>query len=195
MAKGGLLEAILSALRALFARPAPPPAPVVPEPAPAPKQATTPPKTPAVIAAAVLIAAPLTASFEGLRTKPYKDPGDGRATVCYGETEREMRQYTPEECKVLLQARLAADYAPAVLKCVPAISERPQILAASTDAAYNAGTAAFCRSPMARRFNASDWAGGCQSFVGWYVRGGGKVLPGLVRRRQAEAALCRRGLA
>jgi lysozyme len=147
-------------------------------------------KASAAIIAACLIAAPLTAMFEGLRTKPYADPGDGRLTVCYGETEREMRRYTPDECRVLLEARQQKDYAPAVLKCVPAIGSKPNAFAASIDAAYNAGTAAFCRSPMTKRFNAGDWAGGCNAFSGWYVTAKGKKLPGLVRRREAERTLC-----
>jgi lysozyme len=147
----------------------------------------------AAIAAAVLVAAPLTASFEGLRTKPYHDPGDGRATVCYGETEREMRVYTADECQVLLVARQQRDYAPAVLKCVPAIGSKPKIFAASIDAAYNTGTAAFCRSPIAKRFNAGAWIGGCGAFHGWYTTAKGKPLPGLVRRRAAEQTLCLEG--
>ena len=153
----------------------------------------TPPKAPALIAAAILLAAPLTASFEGLRTKPYHDPGDGRLTVCYGETERTMRTYTADECKMLLRSREASDYAPKVWGCVPQIITRREAFAASVDAAYNAGVAAFCRSPMARKFNAGDWAGGCAAFQNWRVTGGGRVLPGLVRRRAAEARLCAKG--
>jgi lysozyme len=158
-------------------------------------EARTPPKAPAAIAAALLLSVPLTSAFEGLRTKPYSDPGDGRKTVCYGETEREMRRYTPDECAVLLQARQAKDYAPSVVICVPSIADKPNALAASIDAAYNAGVKAFCKSQMARRFNADDWAGGCNAFRGWYVTAKGKALPGLVRRREAERALCLRGAA
>jgi lysozyme len=106
-----------------------------------------------------------------------------------------MRSYTPDECRVLLQARQASNYAPAVLKCVPSLALRAQPFAASVDAAYNAGVKAFCGSPMARKFNAGDWAGGCAAFSGWYVRGGGRVLPGLIRRREAERALCAKGAA
>ena len=152
----------------------------------------TPPKTPAIIAAAVLISAPLTASFEGLRTKPYPDPGDGRPTVCYGETERPIREYTPAECLALLKSRQLQDYAPKVLACVPAFKDEKRIyaFAASTDFAYNAGTKAFCNSRMARSFNLKNWKQGCEGFRNYYVRGGGKVLRGLVRRRDAEARLC-----
>jgi lysozyme len=155
--------------------------------------ARTPPKMPAIIALAVLISAPFTAMYEGLRTKPYPDPGNPKVlTVCFGETEMPMREYTADECAVLLKARQAKDYAPAVLKCVPGLASRKYAFAASIDASYNAGVAAFCKSPMAVRFKAGDWAGGCKAFSGWYIRGGGKVLKGLVRRREAEARLCAR---
>ena len=140
------------------------------------------------------MAVPITTAFEGLRSKPYLDPA-GKLTVCIGETEREMRSYTADECKVMLAARQRQDYAPAVLKCVPSIALRKEVFAASIDAAYNAGAGAFCRSPMARKFNAGDWGGGCNAFSGWRTTAKGKVLAGLVRRRQAEAALCRRGAA
>jgi lysozyme len=92
----------------------------------------------------------------------------------------------------LLKDRQAADYAPAVLKCVPGFADqrRRYAFAASIDAAYNAGTSAFCRSRMARSFNAGKWKAGCEGFRGWYVLAGGKKLPGLARRREAERSLC-----
>src|SRR5690349_18002275 len=77
---------------------------------------------PAALGACALCTA-LTAAYEGLRTKPYHDPGDGRLTVCYGETEREMRTYTPQECAALLRERQMSDYAPKVLQCVPAFAD------------------------------------------------------------------------
>jgi lysozyme len=38
------------------------------------------------------------------------------------------------------------------------------------------------------RANRGDWEGAAEAFRAW-VKGGGKVLPGLVRRREAEIAL------
>ena len=155
----------------------------------------TPPKTPALIALAVLLSAPLSAKFEGLRTKPYPDPGNPKLmSVCYGETEREMRSYTADECLVLLRSRQTNDYAPAVAKCVPGLALKTYPFAASVDFAYNAGIKAFCRSPMAKRFKAGDWASGCNAFRGYYTTANHKPLRGLVRRREAEAGLCLKGL-
>ena len=38
------------------------------------------------------------------------------------------------------------------------------------------------------RVQREDWEGAAAAFMLW-TKGGGRVLPGLVRRRQAEAAL------
>jgi lysozyme len=154
--------------------------------------------TAAAIVAACALTAGVTASFEGLRTKPYYDPAHVQ-TVCYGETEREMRNYTPGECLALLKDRQSADYAPAIAKCVPDFADERHryAFAASIDAAYNAGIAAFCKSRMARAFNAGAWRQGCDLFAGWYatarINGKPTPLPGLQRRRSAERALCLKG--
>jgi lysozyme len=153
----------------------------------------------AAIAAAVAVSATVTAGYEGLRTKPYYDPAHV-LTVCYGETERQMRTYSSTECFALLKDRQTADYAPSIAKCVPAFADprHRYAFAASIDASYNAGISAFCRSRMARAFNGGNWIGGCKLFSGWYAtaRINGKPTPlkGLQRRREAERALCLRDL-
>jgi lysozyme len=70
---------------------------------------------------------------------------------------------------------------------------RPNQLAASVSLAYNIGTTAFCRSTVARRFNAGQWKAGCDAFLMW-DRAGGRKVRGLTRRREAERAICLRGL-
>jgi lysozyme len=152
----------------------------------------------AAILAAVGVASTLTEPSEGLRLRPYYDPAMIRS-YCFGETENvEERLYSKEECASRLRARMARDYAPAILGCVPAFADpkRRNAFAASIDASYNAGSLAFCRSPMAKAFNAGRWTEGCAAFKGWYVSARNRrtgvrtVLPGLVKRRNAEAALC-----
>jgi hypothetical protein len=98
----------------------------------------------------------------------------------------------------LLRARMARDYAPHLLQCVPAFVDidRRFAFGALLDASYNAGWAAACKSRMAVSFRAGDWAQGCAGFKGWYVTarkrttGQRIMLKGLVRRRDAEAATC-----
>ncbi len=151
------------------------------------------------IAAAVAIAAPsLTEPFEGFEPRPYLDPAKVR-TVCYGETEGiETRVYSKSECGQLLRVRMARDYAPRLLACLPQLIDqrRRNVFAAMLDASYNAGWSAVCQSRMARSIRAGDWTGACTGLRGWYVTArnrqtGQRIqLAGLVRRRNAEAALC-----
>lgn len=53
---------------------------------------------------------------------------------------------------------------------------------------FNAGGAALRTSTLLKKLNAGDYAGAASEFLRW-VNGGGKKLPGLVRRREAEKAL------
>lgn len=56
--------------------------------------------------------------------------------------------------------------------------------------AYNCGENALARSSILKNLNAGDREAAARGFALWN-RGGGKVLPGLVRRRAAEASLFR----
>ena len=138
-----------------------------------------------LIAAAVAVVTPVTSSFEGTRLKPYRDPV-GVETVCTGETQVAMHPYTVEQCGAMLRKDLREKYANSVIACTPDVAIRTNVFAAALDAAYNAGPAAYCRSPMAAHFRAQQWQQGCEAFRGWHVYG----LAGLVRRRNAEADLC-----
>lgn len=142
----------------------------------------------ALIAAAASLAIPLVSTWEGLRTRPYRDPV-GIATVCYGQTNVEMREYTPEECKQMLNRAIVQRYAPPVLACTPGIGEYPGAFAAAISLAYNIGPTAYCNSTAARRFREGKLKAGCDAFAMW-VRAGGRVLPGLVNRREAEIQMC-----
>lgn len=59
--------------------------------------------------------------------------------------------------------------------------------------AYNAGAGALKGSGLLRRVNAGQWRDVPGEFAKWRM-GGGVILPGLVRRRAAEAALFMRGV-
>lgn len=157
----------------------------------------------ALCGAAALVCLPLTATSEGLRTRPYLDPVK-ILTVCYGETQGvdPARIYSRDECAVMLRKRLAQNYAPRILACLPELADdrRVKVFGALLDAAYNAGSAAVCNSRMARAIHAGDWRGACNGFYGWYTtardrRTGQRIkLNGLVTRRGKEAALCLEGI-
>lgn len=147
-----------------------------------------------VVAATSMV---LTEPNEGYSGKAYWDRYGKVWTQCFGDTANVDPSiiYSKSECAVKLRARMAKDFAPDLLKCVPdfAVPGHQLAFGALLDASYNAGPSAACRSPMAREFNAGNWAAGCTRFKGWYVTSGGVKLPGLVRRRAEEATFCMTG--
>lgn len=115
-------------------------------------------------------------------------------TICDGDTKgvRPGMVETREGCTARLERQLVAHATP-VLKCVPGLKGRDNQLVASVSLAYNIGTAGFCRSTVARRFNAGNWRGGCDAMLMWN-KAGGREVRGLTLRRQRERALCLKGL-
>jgi len=130
-----------------------------------------------------------TQSQEGLKLYGYLDPV-GVATKCYGDTHEVVlgHKYSKEECKASLENQLTVA-ALGVKSCVPMLAVHPGPFAAATDFAYNAGVGAFCKSSIANKFRSGNWAGGCAELSKW-IYAGGKVLPGLVKRRAAERKKC-----
>jgi lysozyme len=148
-------------------------------------------------AAALAIAAALIGGFEGKRNQPYRDPV-GILTVCYGHTGKdiEQRKYTDEECLALLEQAIA-QHADALACIKTPLQLREQI--AFVSLAFNIGTAKFCggsgykTSTVVKKANAGDMAGACAAMSAW--RNGCKAgkcspLPGLVKRRAVERAVC-----
>jgi len=54
--------------------------------------------------------------------------------------------------------------------------------------AFNAGLGNLQRSQIRIRANRGEWEGAAEALMDW-TKGGGRVLPGLVKRREAEKAL------
>lgn len=161
------------------------------EPMQAPPKLTGKQKLVGSIGAAALPVLAIIAMWEGKENDPYQDIV-GVWTVCYGETRVEMRSYTDAECEDML-ADAVGDFAGAVLERNPNLRDHPNQLAAATSLAYNIGKSAYARSTAARRFGAGDLAGGCEAMT-WWNKAGGRVVRGLVNRRQAEYRLCMEGL-
>ena len=55
--------------------------------------------------------------------------------------------------------------------------------------AYNIGDTAFCNSTVVKRLNIMDYAGACDAILLWN-KVKGRVVQGLVNRREAERRLC-----
>ena len=156
----------------------------------APRPTGTPKKTAAatVIAAMLALATPFVGQWEGKRNDPYRDIV-GVLTVCYGETRGiENRRYTDAECEAMLEDGLS-DFGEAVVARNPELRQYPEQWAAATSLSYNIGKGAYARSTVAKRFEAGRWRSACDNFLAWKYAGG-KVVQGLVNRRNDERKLC-----
>jgi lysozyme len=127
------------------------------------------------------------AGEEGMRKAVYLDPV-GIPTYCFGETQgaRLGDTYTPEQCREKLGARVL-EFGAAVDRCVRTPMS-PSRKAGLTSFAYNVGSDAFCNSTLVRRLNAAD-PDACDEMRRW-TKAKGITLPGLVKRREQERALC-----
>ncbi len=135
--------------------------------------------------------------FEGFERKakrgieitavPYVCPA-GFWTIGYGHlcgaehppiTEGEAEAYLARDLQTALTA---------TLRYCPVLATEPEArLAAIVDFTFNLGAGRLQTSTLRRRINQRDWSSAGQELRRW-VYSGGKVLPGLVTRREAEAA-------
>ena len=132
----------------------------------------------------------LTKQFEGLRLEAYQDAA-GIWTIGYGHTGRDVRpgrRVSEFEAEVLLRADLR-DAIDCVNRAVEVEITQHQF-DALVDFCYNTGRGNFQRSSLLGKVNLEDFEGAAVQF-GLWVNVGMKPVPGLVRRRAAEAALFR----
>lgn len=132
--------------------------------------------------------------FEGLYLHAYLCPA-GIPTIGVGSTRYE--DGTPvtlndppiskDRALVMLDLHVRNRLVPAVMKLCPG-ADTSERIAALVDFAYNLGEGRLQASTLRRRVNERDFDGAVTELGKW-TRGGGRVLPGLVRRRAAEAAL------
>jgi lysozyme len=141
------------------------------------------------------LAAEMCKRFEGFRSKPYLCPANV-ATIGYGSTyyangvkvTLNDPPTTQEEAHVLLMYELGHTYLPGVLRNCPGLITDVRKCNAIVDFAYNLGTGRLQTSTLKRKINANDWEGAKEQLMLW-TKGGGRVLPGLLKRRTAECAL------
>jgi len=75
-----------------------------------------------------------------------------------------------------------------VLAVSPKLIDTPNSLVAIVSFTFNLGIGAYRSSTLRRKVDAQDWDAARKQIKRW-VHGGGKKLPGLVIRRDAEANL------
>jgi len=149
--------------------------------------------------AALELAASLAKSFEGFSAKPYQD-AVGVWTYLYGTTRdpngNPVTAETPPGTPALGVDLMMRDMKSALddLERVVKKPLSPDEKAACTDLIYNIGAGNFNASTLLRLLNAGDYEGAANQILVW-DHAGGKVLAGLLRRRQAEMALFQDGMA
>ncbi len=140
-------------------------------------------------------------TYEGLRLKPYICPA-GVPTLGFGATfyedgrkvQMSDQPITKDRAVELLVWHMKEVFLPGVLRQCPDLlplalrTNDWGKLNAILDFAFNTGVGRLQTSTLRRKINAQDWEGAKEELMKW-TRGGGKVLPGLVKRRAAEAAL------
>ena len=131
--------------------------------------------------------------FEGLRLEAYKCPA-GVWTIGYGTTGRAGVGIKPAAGMIITEAeaewyleQAVAKFAAGVEAVITAPVDENEF-ASMTSLAYNIGLSGFRKSSALRHFNAGDKAKAAAAIKLWN-KAGGKVLTGLVRRRDAEVEL------
>lgn len=151
--------------------------------------------------------------YEGYRNKPYLCPAHiwtiGYGHVLYQDqiklpvirregyqglirkeyplSEGDNRVWTKEEINELFRVDVR-NFERGVFRLVPNVFGRQGAFDAMVSFAFNAGLGNLQRSQIRMKALRDDWEGAAQAFRQW-TRGGGKVLPGLVKRREDEIAL------
>ena len=152
--------------------------------------------------------------FEGCRNRPYLCPAHiwtiGYGHVLYQDQIRlpmvrvegkdvpmirkeyplraeDNRVWSKEEINALF-AQDVASFERGVLRLAPSVAGRQGAFDACVSFAFNAGLGNFQRSTIRMKANREEWEAAAEAFMAW-TKGGGKELPGLVKRRKAEKAL------
>jgi len=143
-----------------------------------------------LLALALNVATPEITTFEGQRNQAYRDVV-GVLTVCAGHTGPDIvvgKVYSDEECSRLTK-KDAEEAAKGVLSVSPHLIWHPMQLAAAISFSYNVGIGTYKKSTVSKLYNSGDFVGAC-NFLPNYKYAGGKVYPGLVKRRQREKEVC-----
>lgn len=135
----------------------------------------------------------LVKGFEGCKLTAYRDP-IGVWTIGYGTTARAGLGIIPTAGMTITQSEADQLLADGLNKFADQI--RPMINAGLNDnqfgacvsLAYNIGAHAFSASSALKHINAGDYDRAANSIL-LFNKAGGKVLKGLVRRREAERKL------
>lgn len=135
--------------------------------------------------------------YEGLREEAYPDPARGwkLPTIGVGCTryhsgekvkrgDKITRQQAIDECLLHLEHQVF----PALERLLPGVKLTAGQRQGLGSFVLNVGSGRFGSSTMRRKILAGDMAGAADEFGKWR-KSGGKVMKGLIKRREAERAL------
>lgn len=147
------------------------------------------------------LAGNLIETYEGFRSRPYRDL-TGRWTTGFGTTVlpdgSPVTEHTPPVSLAIARNYYAAQLQP-IADAITGNTEQQLNtgqLAALVDFAYNLGVEALLGSHLFKYADAGDFGAASKEFEKWdhaHVNGEVVELPGLKKRRLAEAALFSRG--
>ena len=128
------------------------------------------------------------AVHEGYREEAYQDIV-GVWTIGFGTTKGVQPGQKLDPVKALQRALTDSQKFEGALKECVHVPLHQHEYDAFISLAYNIGAGAFCRSTLVRKLNAGDYEGACAEILRWN-KAGGKVVRGLVVRREAEHKKC-----
>lgn len=135
---------------------------------------------------------------EGWSDKAYIPVKGDVPTIGFGHTEgvKMGDKTTPVRSLQVLLDEVDSVYAQGVRKCVTAPLYQYEF-GAYVSLAYNIGLGNFCRKALPGKapnlidlINTEQYAAACQRIEAFKYGPGRKVLPGLVKRRAEERAIC-----
>lgn len=138
--------------------------------------------------------------FEGYHKKladggcsSYPDPGTGGApwTIGWGSTGHDIDPttvWTLDQAEARLEKEVSHFYGGLIKLSPGLVDELPRRVAALISFCYNCGLGNYRISTLRKRVNEKNWEDACYEITKWN-KAAGRVLPGLTRRRRAEAAL------
>jgi lysozyme len=126
-------------------------------------------------------------TFEGLRLQVYKCPANVW-TIGYGHTGNVVKGQIIDIVTAEQLLKKDLEKFEAEVKRLVTVSLNSNQFSALVSFTYNVGPSAFAKSTLLRFLNKSKYIETALQFGRW-TRGGGVILPGLVRRREAEKNL------
>jgi lysozyme len=116
-----------------------------------------------------------------------KDGYTGMIRHEYPLSSEHNRQWSKEEVMAIFSQDLSR-FERGVLRFVPGCAGHQGRFDALVSFAFNVGLGTLQKSTLRQKCLREDWEGAAEEFLK-YTKGGGKVLPGLVKRRNDERAL------